>query len=53
VVARKSPYSLYDKKLATYSKEDVFNQKASEGFIHIWGLPLKTISKIQKKKEKK
>ncbi len=53
VVARKSPYSLYDKKLATYSKEDVFNQKASEGFIHIWGLPLKTISKIRKQKEKK
>ncbi|TET09629.1 argininosuccinate synthase [Candidatus Aerophobetes bacterium] len=53
VVARKSPYSLYDKKLATYSKEDVFNQKASEGFIHIWGLPLKTVSKIRKKKEKK
>ena len=53
VVARKSPYSLYDKKLATYSKEDIFNQKASEGFIHIWGLPLKTISKIRKKKEKK
>ena len=53
VVARKSPYSLYDKKLATYSKEDVFNQKASEGFMHIWGLPLKTVAKIQKKKEKK
>ncbi len=53
VVARKSPYSLYDKKLATYTKEDVFNQKASEGFIHIWGLPLKTVAKIQKKKEKK
>lgn len=53
VVARKSPYSLYERRLATYTKEDVFNQKASEGFIHIWGLPLKTVAKIQKKKEKR
>jgi len=49
VVGRRSPYSLYDRDLATYSKESVFNQKAAPGFIHIWGLPLKTISKVRKK----
>ncbi|GAF85909.1 unnamed protein product [marine sediment metagenome] len=53
VVGRKSPYSLYEKKLATYSEEDTFDQKASQGFIHIWSLPLKTISKTQRREEKK
>ena len=53
VIGRKSPYSLYDRKLATYGEKDIFDQKASRGFIHIWGLPLKTISKIRKTKEKK
>jgi len=38
-MARKSPYSLYKKELATYSKEDKFNQKLAEGFIKIWGMP--------------
>ncbi|RLE07869.1 argininosuccinate synthase [Candidatus Aerophobetes bacterium] len=49
VVGRKSPYSLYDEKLATYTKEDIFDQKASKGFIHIWGLPLRTVAKARKK----
>ena len=49
VVGRRSPYSLYERDLATYGKESIFNQKAAPGFIHIWGLPLKTISKIRKK----
>lgn len=53
VVGRKSPYSLYEKKLATYSKEDIFDQQASQGFIHIWSLPLKTISKIQRREGEK
>ena len=53
VVARKSPYSLYERKLATYTEEDIFDQKASEGFMHIWGLPLRTVAKIRKRKEKK
>jgi len=38
-VARKSPHSLYKKALSTYGKEDTFNQKLSEGFIRIWGMP--------------
>jgi argininosuccinate synthase len=42
VVGRKSPWSLYNLSLATYDKGDKFNQKAAEGFIHLWGLPVKT-----------
>ncbi|NQS88885.1 argininosuccinate synthase [Patescibacteria group bacterium] len=49
VTGRKSPYSLYDKGLATYGEEDVFNQKASEGFVQIWGLSLETIAKLRRK----
>jgi argininosuccinate synthase len=47
VVGRKSPVSLYDYSLATYDKGDVFDQSASPGFIHIWGLPAKVQAKVQ------
>ncbi len=38
-VSRKSPHSLYKKELATYGKEDKFDQKLAEGFIKLWGMP--------------
>ncbi len=41
VAARQSPYSLYKKELATYGGEDKFDQKLSEGFIRLWGMPYK------------
>jgi len=47
IVGRKSPYSLYDYGLATYDKGDAFDQSASPGFIHIWGLPARTRAKVQ------
>jgi argininosuccinate synthase len=47
VVGRKSPYSLYNYSLATYDKGDVFDQSASPGFIHIWGLPVRTQAQVQ------
>jgi argininosuccinate synthase len=47
VVGRKSPWSLYNLSLATYDKGDKFNQKAAEGFIHLWGLPVKTQAQVQ------
>jgi argininosuccinate synthase len=47
VVGRKSPYSLYNLSLATYDKGDKFNQKDAEGFIHLWGLPVKTQARVQ------
>ncbi|MDD5432616.1 MAG: argininosuccinate synthase [Candidatus Omnitrophica bacterium] len=40
-VGRKSSNSLYKKELATYGKEDKFNQQLAEGFIKIWGMPYK------------
>ena len=41
VKGRQSDNSLYNEKLATYTKEDAFNQEASVGFIEIFGLPTK------------
>jgi argininosuccinate synthase len=47
VVGRKSPYSLYSFKLATYDKEDIFNPSYAVGFIQLWGLPSKTQAQLQ------
>ena len=47
VVGRKSPFSLYSHGLATYDKGDQFDQNASAGFIHIWGLPVRTQAEVQ------
>lgn len=46
VVGRKSPSSLYSYSLATYDKGDVFDQSASVGFIHIWGLSARTQTRV-------
>lgn len=37
----KSPYSLYSEEFATFGKDEVYSQKDSEGFINLFGLPLK------------
>lgn len=47
VVGRKSSVSLYDYSLATYDKGDIFDQSASPGFIHIWGLQARIQAKVQ------
>lgn len=41
LVGRKSPYSLYREDYATFGQEDVYNQKDAEGFIRLFGLPMK------------
>ena len=47
VVGRKSPKSLYNLSLATYDKGDQFDQSSAIGFIHLWGLPVKTQAQVQ------
>jgi argininosuccinate synthase len=49
IAGRTSPSSLYDTKLATYTEEDSFDHKASEGFIKIYGLPSKTFYSVNKR----
>ncbi|QLH75458.1 MAG: argininosuccinate synthase [Methanomassiliicoccales archaeon] len=49
VVGRRSPYSLYDTGLATYAEGDQFDHTSAKGFIYVWGLPLRSVAKKQKK----
>ncbi|TCJ04656.1 argininosuccinate synthase [Cytobacillus praedii] len=51
IEGRKSPYSLYDEKLATYTSDDEFDHNAAVGFIKLWGLPTKVQSIVQKNKK--
>ncbi len=53
VGGRTSPYSLYDTKLATYTVEDTFDHSASEGFIKIYGLGLKTFHRVNASNDRK
>jgi argininosuccinate synthase len=41
VVGRKSSKSLYRPDLATFEKEEIYSQKDAEGFINLFGLPIK------------
>lgn len=45
----KSPYSLYDQELSTFSRDEVYNPKDAEGFINLFGLPLKVRAMMEKK----
>ncbi len=40
-VGRKSPYSLYREDFATFGQDSVYDQSDAEGFITLFGLPLK------------
>jgi len=49
-VGRKSPNSLYVPELATFEKEELYNQKDAQGFINLFSLPYKIRAIIKKKK---
>jgi argininosuccinate synthase len=53
VAGRTSSFSLYDSKLATYTNGDQFEHDASEGFIKIYGLSLKTFHRVARNGAKK
>ena len=36
-----SPYSLYDEEIATFDEDEVYDQMDSQGFINLFGLPIK------------
>ena len=48
----KSPYSLYSEEIATFDRDEVYNQKDSEGFINLFGLPLKVRAQMMQKHQK-
>lgn len=53
VVGRKSDTSLYDEGLSTYASGDSFDHTSAVGFIYVWGLPGRTVTKAHAEKPKK
>jgi len=41
VVGRRSPFSLYREDYATFGQDDVYDQREAQGFINLFGLPMK------------
>ncbi len=48
-----SPYSLYDEDIATFAEDDVYNQLDSQGFINLFGLPIKVKAMMEAKNKNK
>ncbi len=46
VTGRKSPYSLYSQELATFEKDQIYNQKDAQGFIKINALRLRMLKNV-------
>ena len=44
-----SPYSLYDEDIATFAEDDVYDQKDADGFINLFGLPIKVKAMLDAK----
>ncbi|MCW2278972.1 argininosuccinate synthase [Heliophilum fasciatum] len=44
-----SPYSLYNEAFSTFGRDEVYNQKDAEGFINLFGLPLKVRALMEEK----
>ena len=45
---RRSDFTLYSYKLATYTTEDEFSHEAAAGFIQLWGLPIEVWARVGK-----
>ena len=45
VLGRKSNSSIYSSKMATFERDDIYNQKDAEGFIKLNALRLKLLNK--------
>ncbi|HXF96443.1 MAG TPA: argininosuccinate synthase [Gemmatimonadales bacterium] len=41
VAGRESPFALYQPSYATFGRDNVYDQRDAEGFIHLYGLALK------------
>lgn len=45
-----SPYSLYSEEFASFGEDDVYNQADSEGFINLFGLPIKVKALLEQER---
>ncbi|MEG2054399.1 MAG: argininosuccinate synthase, partial [Oscillospiraceae bacterium] len=46
-----SPFTLYDEEVATFDKDEVYNQNDSAGFINLFGLPIKVKAQLDAKRK--
>jgi len=46
LAGRKSPFSLYREDYVTFDEDDVYNQADAEGFIKLYGLPMKVAAML-------
>jgi argininosuccinate synthase len=53
ITGRRSPYSLYDEGLATYSEGDTFDRNAAAGFLELFGLSYRTVAQVRKRHQGK
>ncbi len=44
----RSPYSLYSEEFASFGEDEVYNQYDSQGFINLFGLPIKISALLDK-----
>jgi len=45
---RRSPNSIYNYNLVTYTADDDFSHEAAQGFIELWGLPIEVWARVGK-----
>jgi argininosuccinate synthase len=48
-----SDYTLYDEEVATFDADEVYNQMDSQGFINLFGLPIKVKAVLDQKRAEK
>ena len=48
-----SPYTLYSEEVATFGEDEVYDQMDSQGFIDLFGLPIKVKAMLDAKRENK
>ncbi len=47
LAGRESPFALYQPSYATFGKDNVYDQKDAEGFIHLYGLAIKIAAGLE------
>ena len=49
VVGRRSEYSLYDPKSATYGPDSTYDQRRASGFVELWGAQSAEANRVLRK----
>jgi len=50
-LGRSAPHTLYREDFATFGQESVYNQRDAQGFINLYGLPMKVRALMEMEEE--